>query len=202
MGERKFVFDLVENYHSMAPINIVTESELLTRLDSIINRLDNEAIDILLHGEAKEPERKTGKSRLIYDKATKTIKKESGEPTCLSISEDLPMKEPMRSAWRDCCDCVHEGEIGTCSCHECFDDPSRPQWKLKEPDKAHWSSKEMVDPTRCVCGKPYGHLSACNPEPPTDAREEWIQRMPMPDAFNNLCAWAKVMQQWFREMPR
>ncbi len=54
-----------------------------------------------LHGEAKEPERKKGKSKLVYDKVNRTIKKESGEPTCLSISEDLPAKEPPTDAWEE-----------------------------------------------------------------------------------------------------
>ena len=36
--------------------------------------------------------------------------------------------EFFKTAWRDCCDCIHESEIGTMSCHECFDDPIRPNW--------------------------------------------------------------------------
>lgn len=61
MSERRFVIDKVENYHSMAPINIVTESELRHRLLEIVNRwqtvesfaLDG-AVDILLHGEEEK----------------------------------------------------------------------------------------------------------------------------------------------------
>jgi hypothetical protein len=41
----------------------------------------------------------------------------------------------LRKAWRDCCDCVHEGEIGTLSCQECFDDPARPNWENKAKQK-------------------------------------------------------------------
>ena len=54
MGERRFY--IVEVGEDYALPGAITESELLRRLDSIINRPDNEAIDILLHGEAKEPE--------------------------------------------------------------------------------------------------------------------------------------------------
>ena len=43
--------------------------------------------------------------------------------------------ESMRKSWRDCCDCKHEIEIETASCHECFDDPARPHWERKEPPK-------------------------------------------------------------------
>ena len=53
MGERRFVIDLVENYHSMAPINIVTESELINRINHVRKPefiIIPHAIDIMLHG--------------------------------------------------------------------------------------------------------------------------------------------------------
>ena len=47
----------------------------------------------------------------------------------------------LKRAWRDCADCVH-GKAGEYSiavsvqeaCSQCFDDPSRPNWKLDTPN--------------------------------------------------------------------
>jgi hypothetical protein len=39
-------------------------------------------------------------------------------------------------------------------------------------------------------------------EPPTDAWEAWVQRMPLHDDVLSLAQWDRLMKQWFREMPR
>ncbi len=116
MQERKFYIIQVRDEYTEP--RAITESELKRRLAKISGMSHKEFLDkncepalqILLHGEAledystkaKEPERKEGHSRLVYDKATRSIKKESGEPTCLSISEDLPTeKEPPTDKWEE-----------------------------------------------------------------------------------------------------
>lgn len=81
MSERRFVIDVVENYHSMAPINIVTESELKRRIEQGFDFIEDGEDDftptqltdigfrgflkILLHGEGEKDDDFPGPEDII-----------------------------------------------------------------------------------------------------------------------------------------
>jgi hypothetical protein len=78
----------------------------------------------------------------------------------------VPKEQPCESlinAWRDCCDCVHEREIGTSSCSECFDDPARPSWEKKEQPEPR---------KQCPSGNPSMVYTS---EPPTRTRDQLVR---------------------------
>ena len=76
--------------------------------------------------------------------------------------------ESMRKSWRDCCDCKHEREIETASCHVCSRIDARPHWERKEPLKPtreYW--EKWVDSMPLVCD--FGTYKAF---------EDWLRNMP------------------------
>jgi hypothetical protein len=78
----------------------------------------------------------------------------------------------------------------------------RTEKDLPTDAREEWAEQLVVDPTRCVCGKPYGHLSACNPDPPTDAWEEYMARFPHWRGIEYAYDWSFDLKKWFYSMPR
>jgi hypothetical protein len=127
MSEKRYLISEDWGIYPCSAKDTITESELKKRLQEIIDAdhpMEN-CIDILLHGEGKEPERHVPPNGCQYEAFSSRIC-ERGTQGCI----------------------VH-------------------------------------------------HM-----EQPTDAWEEWVQRIPDQYNYPYWTDWAKAIQQWFMEIPR